>query len=48
MDEDAEEVELPGQHAGTLLVFKVFDTVSYALVTKATFPIKLFDEVVAP
>lgn len=48
IDEDAEEVKLPGQYAGTLLVFRPFDTVSYALVMKATFPIKLFDEVVAP
>lgn len=48
VDEDAEEIKLPGQHAGDLLVFRAFDAVSYALVMNATFPIKLFDEVVAP
>lgn len=48
MDEDKEIVKLPGQRAGTLLVFKPFETLSYALVMKATFPIKTLDEVTAP
>lgn len=47
ISEEGEMVKLPSQHAGTLLVFKPFDAVSYALVMEAVFPIKLFDEVVA-
>ncbi len=41
-------VTLPDQQAGTLLVFRVFDTVSYALVMRALHSIKLFDAVTVP
>lgn len=41
-------VVLPNQQAGTLLVFRVFDTVSYALVMKASHAINLFDIVSVP
>ncbi|MCK5664417.1 MAG: hypothetical protein KAI17_13090 [Thiotrichaceae bacterium] len=40
--------ELPKQKAGTLLVFRVFDRVSYALVLTATLSINIFDEVDIP
>jgi hypothetical protein len=43
-----EMVRLPDQQAGTLLVFRVFDNISYALVIKAVQPINLFDPVTAP
>ncbi|OUD15332.1 hypothetical protein [Thioflexithrix psekupsensis] len=43
-----EMVRLPDQQAGTLLIFRVFDTISYALVIKAILPINLFDPVTAP
>lgn len=45
---DEEGIKLPSQRAGILLVFKVFDHVSYALIMKAFLPIDLFDKVVVP
>lgn len=45
---DEEGVKLPSQRAGILLVFKVFERVSYALIMKAFLPIDLFDKVVIP
>lgn len=47
-EQGGEEVKLPGVQAGTLLVFKVFERVSYAVVLKATLPISLMDEVTLP
>ncbi|NJO14905.1 MAG: LysM domain-containing protein [Thioploca sp.] len=47
--EDYEDnVTLPQQKIGSLLVFRVFDTVSYALVMTSSLPISLFDEVTIP
>jgi len=43
-----EMVKLPPQRAATILVFKVFENVSYALVTQSTLPINLLDKVVVP
>jgi hypothetical protein len=43
-----ESITLPNQKIGSLLVFKVFDTVSYALVMTSALPISLFDEVTVP
>ncbi len=40
-----EEIILPKQQAGILLVFHVFDQVSYALVISASLSINIFDEV---
>lgn len=43
-----DNVTLPQQKIGSLLVFRVFDTVSYALVMTSSLPISLFDEVTIP
>ncbi|MFA5530006.1 MAG: LysM domain-containing protein [Thiohalomonadaceae bacterium] len=43
-----EDVRLPREHAGTLMVFRVFDRVSYALVMDATRAIHLHDVVTNP
>ncbi len=43
-----EEMTLPKRRAGTLLVFRVFDSVSYALVMSSSLPINLLDEVTIP
>lgn len=43
-----EEVQLPRERAGTIMVFRVFDRVSYALVMDATRAIHLHDAVTNP
>ncbi len=43
-----DEITLPKLHIGSLLVFKVFDSVSYALVTQSKRPIHLLDVVTVP
>ncbi|MEN8219229.1 MAG: hypothetical protein ABFS56_23285 [Pseudomonadota bacterium] len=43
-----DEVVLQKQRAGTLLVFRVFDSVSYALVMSSRLPINVLDEVTVP
>ncbi len=43
-----EEVELPDEHAGTLLVFRTFDKVSYALLMKSARPVHVLDTVRTP
>jgi hypothetical protein len=43
-----EEMTLPKRRAGTLLVFRVFESVSYALVMSSFLPINLLDEVTVP
>ena len=40
-----EKVELPGEYAGVLMVFRTFQNVSYALVMEATAPIHIYDTV---
>ena len=46
--EDPEEVTLPPQDVGTLMVFKVFDRVSYGLIMTSTRAIHLHDTVTNP
>ena len=41
-------VDLPDQRAGELMVFRVYDKISYALVMRATRSIRLQDKVVTP
>ncbi|MDY6991549.1 MAG: hypothetical protein SVR94_02945 [Pseudomonadota bacterium] len=41
-------IQLPGKKAGTVLVFKAFDDISYALVMEATLAINVFDKVTVP
>ena len=43
-----EEIMLPQRRAGLLLVFRVFEYVSYALVINSNLPIHLLDEVAVP
>jgi len=43
-----DEVTLPDEHAGYLLLFRIFDKVSYALVMKATREIHILDSVTNP
>ncbi|RRQ21834.1 LysM peptidoglycan-binding domain-containing protein [Thiohalobacter thiocyanaticus] len=46
--EDKEQVQLPNEDAGTLLVFRTFDKLSYGLVMEATRAIHLMDIVTNP
>lgn len=46
--DETEQMTLPSQSIGSLLVFRVFDRISYALVMTSTVPIHLFDEVTVP
>jgi hypothetical protein len=41
-------VQPPSDPAGTVMVFRLFDRVSYALVMDASRPMHLLDEVSAP
>ncbi len=43
-----EDIKLPGERAGTLLVFRTFDKVSYALLMESTRPVHVLDAVRAP
>jgi len=43
-----QEITLPRQQVGMLMVFKAFERVSYALVMKATLAIHVYDAVTAP
>jgi len=47
-DNEVETVELPRQRVGTLMIFKVFDKLSYGLTLTATQPIALHDQVAPP
>jgi LysM repeat protein len=47
-DPYGKEIELPFERAGTLIVFKVFDKVSYALVIGARAPMQVADRVYNP
>lgn len=47
-DPYGEHVELPYERAGTLIVFKVFDRVSYGLVIGARAPMRVADRVYTP
>ena len=41
-------VKLPDEMAGTLMVFRAFDRVSYALVLESTQPIHVLDKIQTP
>ncbi|MFT6048172.1 MAG: hypothetical protein ACI9WC_003890, partial [Arenicella sp.] len=43
-----ESYSLPEEKSGLLLVFRTFEKVSYAIISKASRPIKSFDAVVSP
>ncbi|KZY97524.1 hypothetical protein A3744_31875 [Oleiphilus sp. HI0073] len=43
-----EQIELPSERAGLMMVFRVFDKLSYGLILKATRPLKVMDEVRTP
>jgi hypothetical protein len=43
-----DQVKLPDELAGTLMVFRPFDRVSYALVMKASLAVHVFDKVQTP
>ena len=43
-----EKIELPSQRAGLLMVFRVFEKVSYGLILKTTRPLAVMDEVRSP
>jgi hypothetical protein len=47
-DPFARKVQLPNERAGTLIVFKVFDRMSYALVIGARGPMRVADRVYNP
>jgi len=47
-DNEVEYVDLPPQRVGTVMIFRVFDRVSYGLVLKATRPIQVHDTVTNP
>jgi len=44
----AEEVQLPYERSGTLIVFKVFEEISYGLIIGARAPIRVADRVYTP
>lgn len=47
-DEETEQVDLPPQEVGSLLIFEVFDKVSYGLIMDSTRAIHLYDVVTNP
>ena len=47
-DSFAKRVQLPNERAGTLIVFKVYDRVSYGLVIGARGPMQVADRVYNP
>jgi len=43
-----ETIELPAERAGLMMIFRVFDKISYGLILKANRPLKIMDEVRTP
>ena len=43
-----EQIELPSERAGLLMVFRVFEKLSYGLVLRTTRPLAIMDEVRTP
>lgn len=43
-----EKIELPSERAGIMMIFRVFDKLSYGLILKATRPLAVMDEVRTP
>lgn len=44
----SERIQLPAERAGVLMVFRVFEKISYGLILQATRPLALMDEVRTP
>ena len=44
----SENIELPEERSGVVMIFRVFDRVSYALVMEATVPLHIHDRVTNP
>lgn len=44
----SERIQLPSERAGVLMVFRVFEKISYGLILQATRPLALMDEVRTP
>ena len=47
-DEQRTAIKLPDERVGMLFVFRVFDRVSYALILRATDPVRRGDRVTEP
>jgi hypothetical protein len=45
---DQDRLSILGNGVGTLLVYKTFDRLSYAVILTSTEPAELFNEVVSP
>ena len=45
---DQDSFSIPGNDIGTLLVYKTFDHLSYAVILAHTEPAELYDEAVSP
>ena len=45
---DQENLTIPGEDIGTVLVYRTFDRLSYAVILSSTEPAELLDEVVSP
>jgi hypothetical protein len=43
-----DRLTIPGNDVGTLLVYKNFDRLSYAVILTSTEPVELFNDVVSP
>ena len=43
-----DRLTIPGNDVGTLLVYKTFDQLSYAVILSSSEPAELFNEVVSP
>ena len=43
-----DRLTIPGNDVGTLLVYKTFDRLSYAVILTSTEPVELFNDVVSP
>jgi hypothetical protein len=42
------QIQLPNERAGTMLVFKTYDHMSYALIVETSYPIRVADHVRSP
>lgn len=45
---NTDALEIPGKEIGTLLVYKTFERLSYAVIVSSTQPVELYNEVVSP
>ena len=42
------QLQLPGKYIGTLLVYKIFEQLSYALILSSLEPAQLYNQLVSP